>query len=1345
MNNRFLIKLASLENELSLLDTHFGAFHFGCLLDEFGFCVGNACNSTLIDIEALQKLPGAIVIAEAGMGKTFVMKCIKNSFPVENSLFLEPILFQNDLHGFNRELNNDKQHIIIDGLDENADVIPSLIRHKEILLEKTNLIISSRNIKEVKSLQERLKLPVYVLLPLSQELVIQLAQEAEIDGPGFLDCVKQKGLTSICAIPQGCQMLIDHFKAGKLTNIDSDNLWESSIKLLCSENDSVNSCLKSDKDIIPPNECLDMASKIALILKLSGKVRISRIDSSPHNNELDFSIYFDRNNWQSYNSILSRPIFTSVGENCFRFAHKTYFDYCASIGLAKYISPENIAAIVYSSEHESIYPQWEDAMAWFAVNDNKWMKLLLEKQPELLLHSDSLMKLIGTAKLCEALIKRSRDLDYWNINNSLLIQRLHCLKSSEIIPCLQRCLNESQNNSEREMSINIIRECRIKELENELATIFCNEPEDHSIRLSAGYTLIGLASESSRKKCLSLLADENCSSDFVGLIFQMTWPHLVAIREMWPHIAAFNKHRMDSLWTWMEFDFPKSLPNLSEDKSFEVLEWLIKHVDINSDYNGAKTMLRQTLTLCWNKFCTPKRYELIFRGVMLFSQNYEYPFFEKAIHEVPDIICCSSGKFASASLKRREWAKGIMNISDINGQELTNISCLILDENDISFIFEQTLMSSDVLSRKWCNCLKGIQGWVQFPEHKDNWNKVHNLFPDIFPCDADQIIIEREKSKREWLEHEQKWHKQNEEHEKITKEETQTRINLVKQLITEYKTEECFTFIANSIICTTPSYSFCYSESAIWKSLSENERNLLLDGTKDYIRNQAPFPLEENTIHFCSIFALHLLASSVPDIFQNLPTSAIKKHSEELFSWLECDNRRDELSLLLRKMIDDFPGIVSENMLLWIRQEMGKGHFPNLERIKEFIFSDALSSIIKLIENAKISDKLVFLALNEIRKVSYADFKALVERRLSSSLDDISKLGHRFSIFALDLKPELITNFVLQFEINPSWGKEWLENVVSVNKYEYPLLSVFSKASLETLTQLYIWLHSNFPSEKEPRHEGAYTPNTDDMIYEFIRGVFSLITDYESENVESALAKLYQTFPGDKWLNDCILRARRKDLFHIAPFFSFEQILKLISDRKSRVINSAHDLLAIVCEALKAYQIFLTGTKTPRVEDLWNNFKDTQITPKHEEDFSDHVKSYLDILFKKEKIIVNREVELNRGRNGEAGARTDIWIDSFTYITKQKISLCIEVKGSWNPSAKSAMNDQLIAKYMDNDGADAGILLIGWFQSVKCHQTGNIWHDDRNLAKLEIEKQEQEANKNKRLVRGIVIDCDYKK
>ena len=152
---------------------------------------------------------------------------------------------------------------------------------------------------------------------------------------------------------------------------------------------------------------------------------------------------------------------------------------------------------------------------------------------------------------------------------------------------------------------------------------------------------------------------------------------------------------------------------------------------------------------------------------------------------------------------------------------------------------------------------------------------------------------------------------------------------------------------------------------------------------------------------------------------------------------------------------------------------------------------------------------------------------------------------------------------------------------------------------------------------------------------------------------------------------------------------------------------------------------------------------DDAISHKKEEDFSDHLKKFLDMILTPEGVIINREVVLNRGRNGEAGARTDIWIDALIKETSEKLSLCIEVKGSWNRSAPTAMKEQLVDKYMGNGGADVGILLVGWFQSHKVPQK-NMWEDNRDMARAELEQQAAKLTQSGYLIKSIVIDCEYR-
>ena len=167
----------------------------------------------------------------------------------------------------------------------------------------------------------------------------------------------------------------------------------------------------------------------------------------------------------------------------------------------------------------------------------------------------------------------------------------------------------------------------------------------------------------------------------------------------------------------------------------------------------------------------------------------------------------------------------------------------------------------------------------------------------------------------------------------------------------------------------------------------------------------------------------------------------------------------------------------------------------------------------------------------------------------------------------------------------------------------------------------------------------------------------------------------------------------------------------------------------------------MTGKETPRIEDLWNCI-DNSIRHKDEECFSDHLASFLKERLVDSQIVINREVQLNRGRFGTPGSRTDIWITAFSE-NDQKITLCIEVKGSWNSTATNAMRNQLIDKYMGSGGADAGILLVGWFQS-KSSPVTNMWHNDKEEAQTQLEEQARSANTDGFLISTMILNCEYR-
>ena len=205
-----------------------------------------------------------------------------------------------------------------------------------------------------------------------------------------------------------------------------------------------------------------------------------------------------------------------------------------------------------------------------------------------------------------------------------------------------------------------------------------------------------------------------------------------------------------------------------------------------------------------------------------------------------------------------------------------------------------------------------------------------------------------------------------------------------------------------------------------------------------------------------------------------------------------------------------------------------------------------------------------------------------------------------------------------------------------------------------------------------PHHEGCYSPTRLDDIYDFIGEILNIIVDYPDIGAEAALQSIASHFPESKEFDDVIKRTRKKELRMLNPQYKVEEIKKIIdSSNQGVIINTPHDLMITVLDTLNAYQVFLTGKETPRVEDLWNCI-DNSIRHKDEECFSDHLASFLKERLIDSRIIINREVQLNRGRFGDAGSRTDIWITALS-PNDQKITLCIEVKGSWNRSTPNAM------------------------------------------------------------------------
>ncbi len=135
-------------------------------------------------------------------------------------------------------------------------------------------------------------------------------------------------------------------------------------------------------------------------------------------------------------------------------------------------------------------------------------------------------------------------------------------------------------------------------------------------------------------------------------------------------------------------------------------------------------------------------------------------------------------------------------------------------------------------------------------------------------------------------------------------------------------------------------------------------------------------------------------------------------------------------------------------------------------------------------------------------------------------------------------------------------------------------------------------------------------------------------------------------------------------------------------------------------------------------------------------------------IFKERGIIVNREVEIRRGTGSSKGERTDIHIDAVIRTPSGKIfdsiSAIIEVKGCWHKELYSAMQTQLVNRYLKDNRCRYGLYLVGWFN---CDQWDK--KDDRKkqaplILKSELqeklENQAKDLSQNGLTIRTFVMD-----
>ena len=288
---------------------------------------------------------------------------------------------------------------------------------------------------------------------------------------------------------------------------------------------------------------------------------------------------------------------------------------------------------------------------------------------------------------------------------------------------------------------------------------------------------------------------------------------------------------------------------------------------------------------------------------------------------------------------------------------------------------------------------------------------------------------------------------------------------------------------------------------------------------------------------------------------------------------------------------------------------------------------------------------------------------------------------------------------------------------------EYPALAGLRD---EQLAGLYLWLLEQYPPEEDPVRSGgmAFRMDTRDAVPWWRSAVLDRLTSRGSRSAVEAVHSLSRARPSDHVLQHAYflaLETMRRTTW-AAP--SIEQLSRILADANRRYVTTIDQLADVVSESLLRLQTELK-TSPSGAESLWDYQRATGTwVPKDEAAFSNHVTGFLRRDLSPERgIIVNREVQPRRGQF------TDVYVDAVADAslgTENQFTYVIEAKGCWHPQLMTAMETQLVNKYLTDSRFRRGLYLVVWFNCSKW-DTSDSRRTVANRRQKEVIQRELEA------------------
>jgi len=1005
------------------------------------------------------------------------------------------------------------------------------------------------------------------------------------------------------------------------------------------------------------------------------------------------------------------------------FAHQTYAEFLGARFLVNHaLDTTQILSLIRHSGDPAgrIVPQLRETAAWVASLQEDILKEIAVADPQVLLYADaagisddaSATAVTCLLNLFEAGDASDRDMD--------LRRAYHKLRHPGLAEQLRPIIRDkAKPDILRRVAIDIAEDCKTDALQSILADVALDTSDSVNVRDQAACAVSRIGNAKTRQRLRPLAfgrAGDDPNDNLKGWALRTLWPELITAEELFSSITVPKKTYFGSYKGFLTYDLPDTL---GPEHLMPALRW-VRCLARAKQRNHELDRLTDHIVLAgWARLEEPEVLAEMYEIVLALQKNYTDFVLDRDTRE-------QNKELLSDQTKRRlltaYFVKHAPDFKHMPGR-LVHQSPVLVRADDLPWVVSMLRLSAgEEERRRWAEIARF--SWDGKSEYLDLIADAADQFVELreaFSAVLGPVELGSERARQMKAEYESLQRHtamlQAQKNPPLLEPPPSVRIDSMLAkceagevglwwcVVAEMTLEERSTYYGDVFkpdITVLPGW--VEADQALRARVVSAAQRFILEG----VLANAEILLEGDASQDqVSVYqALCLLRKLEPAFVDDLSAKVWGKWAPVLFGPVYAGEDKEPLQDFLRRAYAVVPDRVVGVFLQKIDKDASKDQvyldFDPLESCWDARLCAALLEKARGSERPAVFSQLLVALLGHACPNARTLAEGLFRSPLPDGPSERKKVVFAAATLLQGREPfnwEAVWSIV---EADEAFGHELMAKIA--DRFEIGVDKISRHLSVDDIASLFRWITRHYPHREDPEIEGAHAVNTREAIGHFRDGLLRHLQAKGTPDAFAAIERIRRELPALQWLSWVRAEAKENLLRNTWTPPSPAELQELAQGQGTRLVQSGEQLLDVLCESLVRLEMKLQG-ETPAAPDLWDQTDRTRgherFRPKDENHLSDYVKRHLQDDLMRTGVVALREVEIRRGEGTGQGERTDVHVVGFVTDSrtgeKRQIRVIVEVKGCWHSELRTAMETQLVGRYLKENDCQYGLYLVGWY------------------------------------------------